>query len=130
MYFGEGYLLVACNRTEQNRTEQNSWLGLTASLLAGTVFGFPQKRPGPGQPAQNRTLTVPCFERYIPITGWRAIPVFVCSRHHAYREPPLSVRKWILKDYISVLHFEKLMINSRSNLELKSSYFKFNSLLS
>ena len=46
---------------EQNRTEQNSGLGLTASLLAGTVSRLPQILPGPGQPAKNRTLTVPYF---------------------------------------------------------------------
>ena len=29
----------------QNRTEQNKWLGLTASLVAGRVAGFPQILP-------------------------------------------------------------------------------------
>ena len=45
----------------QNRTEQNIRLGLTASLLAGRVAGFPQILPGPGQPSENRDLTAPCF---------------------------------------------------------------------
>ena len=73
--------------------EQNKRLGLTASLLAGRVAGFPQILPGPGQPSENRALTAPYFQRYLPKTGWRAIPVLVCSRHHAYRVPPLVVRK-------------------------------------
>ena len=82
------------------RTEQNIRLGLTASLLAGRVAGFPQILLGPGQPSENRALTAPYFQRYLPKTGWRAIPVLVCSRHHAYRVPPLGVRKWILKDIV------------------------------
>ena len=87
--------------TIQNRSEQNSQLGLTASLLAGAVSTFPQKLPGPGQPAENRTLTVPYLQRYIPITGWRAIPAFVFSRHHAYMVPPLVVRK--ISGYYKIL---------------------------
>ena len=43
--------------TEQNRTEQNIWLGLTASLLAGRAVSLPQLLPGPGHPGQNRDLT-------------------------------------------------------------------------
>ena len=35
-------------------------------MLAGTVSGFPQTLPGPGQPAENRTLTILYFQRYIP----------------------------------------------------------------
>ena len=41
-------------RTEQNRMR---WLGLSASVLAGGVAGFPQLIPGPGQPEEDRDLT-------------------------------------------------------------------------
>ena len=89
--------------TTQNRTEQNKRLGLTASLLAGREAGYPKILPGLGQPSENRALTALYFQGHLPKTGWRATPVLVCSRHHAYRVPPLGVRKWILKDNVLVL---------------------------
>ena len=60
--------------------EWNKRLGLSASLLAGGTDELPQLFPGPGQPEENRDLTaLICFQRHLPITGWRASPVFKCN---------------------------------------------------
>ena len=57
--------------------EWNKRLGLSASLLAGGTDELPQLFPGPGQTEENRDLTaLICFQRHLPITGWRASPVF------------------------------------------------------
>ena len=53
----------------QNRTEQNMWLGLTASLLAGRAVRLPQPLPGPGHPGRNRDLTaLIVLARNFPLT--------------------------------------------------------------
>ena len=77
--WSEGFLNYSYSEyPPENRTEQNGWLGLTASLLAGGTARFPQLLPGPGQSdKKQRPDSSYCFRCHIPITGWRASSSFL-----------------------------------------------------
>ena len=57
--------------------EWNNRLWLSASLLAGRTDRFPQLPPVPGQPKlKTETWELLLFSLHLPLTGWRANPVF------------------------------------------------------